>query len=64
MTLPFMLLMMFHFRNFSVGSQLYVLLHSSYGFVWVAKDLICGDKRFKQKVTFGSAVVWSALLFA
>ena len=61
-TFPFVLLLMFFFKNYSLGMYLYLALHGSYGIIWILKDAVFPDKTFDQKATFGSLFAVSVLL--
>jgi hypothetical protein len=55
-------LLMCYFNNFSLGIILYALLHGSYGFCWITKDIFYPDPAFKKKATIGSLLVGTMLL--
>jgi hypothetical protein len=42
-TLPFLLILMYYFQNFSLGAWMYTALHGSYGILWCVKDVWFGD---------------------
>jgi hypothetical protein len=51
--------LMLHFQNFTPGMWVYLVLHGSYGFFWVFKDMVFPDKGFARKQTLSSAgLVW------
>lgn len=47
-TFLFVLFLMKHYNNYSLGAFLYLALHGSYGFLWVLKDYVFGDKNFDK----------------
>lgn len=55
-TLPFVLLMMAIYGNFSATAWTYAALHGSYGVAWVIKDLTFGDPGWQKRVTVGSGL--------
>lgn len=55
-TFLWVLILMNYFQNFSTGMYLYLFLHGTYGFAWLAKDLIFPDPRFMQVVSIGASV--------
>ena len=57
LTFLWVLFLMHHFKNYSTPMFLYLFLHGSYGFFWVAKDLTFPDPRFQQQASIGSAIL-------
>eukprot|EP01116_Phalansterium_solitarium_P011662 TRINITY_DN27411_c0_g1_i1.p1 TRINITY_DN27411_c0_g1~~TRINITY_DN27411_c0_g1_i1.p1 ORF type:complete len:244 (+),score=83.08 TRINITY_DN27411_c0_g1_i1:76-807(+) len=55
-TAPFVVLLMLYYNNFSVDAAVYLALHGSYGILWVAKDVMFGDPRWRHPVSLGGAV--------
>src|SRR5678809_384307 len=55
-TLPFVLLLMAVFDNWSVTAWTYAGLHGSYGLVWLLKDRVFPDPNWERKVAIGGAV--------
>lgn len=53
-TFFFVLFLMYYYKNYSLGSVMYLVLHGSYGFLWLLKDIAFGDKSFNQKCTIPS----------
>ena len=54
--------MMIYYGNFSLGAWIYLVLHGSYGMLWVFKDLVFPDKTFQIKITFVSTIVLAIVL--
>lgn len=50
-TFLFILFLMKHYNNYSMGAFLYLALHGSYGILWVLKDYVFGDKNFDKPAT-------------
>jgi len=50
------LAMMNWYQNFSRAAFLYMVLHGSYGFIWILKHLAFRDQKWEEKVTFSSAI--------
>ena len=42
--------LMIYFDNFSLGAWTYLALHGSYGFLWLAKDLVFPDPLTQAKM--------------
>jgi protein-S-isoprenylcysteine O-methyltransferase Ste14 len=55
-TLPFVLLLMRYFGNYSTTAYVYAALHGSYGLIWLLKEAVCPDPSWKAKVTVVSAL--------
>lgn len=53
---------MIYFNNYSKAAWCYLALHGSYGVIWIAKDLIFGDKGFKIKVNIIVAITLIVVL--
>lgn len=56
-TLPFVLLLMWWYGNYSTAAWVYLALHGSYGLLWVMKDLTIPDRRWHVRVTLGGALM-------
>lgn len=56
-TLPFVLLLMAAFQNFSTAAWVYLALHGTYGLVWILKDRLFPDPRWETRVTYGGALM-------
>ncbi len=54
-TLPFVLLLMWAYQEFSVAAWAYAGLHGSYGLIWLLKDRTMPDPNWEKRVTFGGA---------
>ncbi|CAI2374959.1 unnamed protein product [Moneuplotes crassus] len=52
-----LLCLMIYYDNWSRGAWIYFFLHGTYGLSWIVKDLVFPDVTFRQKVTFGSALI-------
>ena len=61
-TFFFIIFLMYWYQNFSLGMYIYLGLHGSYGFAWLFKDYVFGDKTFEVKATFGSLLAVTVLL--
>jgi protein-S-isoprenylcysteine O-methyltransferase Ste14 len=55
-TLPFVLLLMVLWDNWSTAAWVYLALHGSYGLCWLLKDAVFPDPAWEERVTFGGAV--------
>jgi len=56
--MPFYILsLMFYFNTFSTAMFYYLILHGSYGCLWVLKDQVFPDNHFQRKVTLPSVMV-------
>jgi len=49
-TLPYCLILMVYYQNFTYPTIVYTALHSSYGLIWIIKDTLLGDKSWEQKI--------------
>lgn len=56
-TLPFVLLLMVAFQNFSTTAWLYAALHGSYGLLWLLKDVTFPDPGWQKRVTLAGGLV-------
>ena len=56
-TLPYCLIMMWYFQNFSMQCVVYTALHGSYGLIWILKDCISPDASWKVKTSLLSASI-------
>ena len=62
-TLPFVLLLMVLYDNYSPAAWVYLGLHGSYGLCWLLKHLAFPDPNWEQRVTFGGALnMWIFVL--
>ncbi|KAM3129278.1 hypothetical protein pb186bvf_018657 [Paramecium bursaria] len=61
-TAVYLLILMHYFQNFSSGAYLYLVLHGSYGFIWVTKDIICPDFRARIKQSLSGSIFLILLL--
>ena len=61
-TLPFVLMLMYCFNNYSAESWVYAGLHGSYGICWLIKDMHFPDRRWDVKITLGGAFMSFALV--
>jgi len=62
-TLPFVLLLMVLYDNYSTAAWVYLGLHGSYGLCWLLKHLVFPDPGWEERVTFGGAVnMWLFVL--
>ena len=53
----YILAMMLYYNNFSTGAYLYLVMHGSYGYFWILKDIVFPDPSFYRPVTIGSLLV-------
>ena len=58
-TLPYCLIMMWYFQNFSMQCVVYAALHGSYGLIWILKDCISGDASWKSKTSLTGIIIIS-----
>lgn len=56
-TLPFVLILMYAFNNFSISAWVYAGMHGSYGICWLIKHYHFADRRWDVKVTIGGAIM-------
>lgn len=61
-TLPFVLILMYMFGNYSTEAWVYAGLHGSYGICWLIKDRVFPDRRWDVKITLGGAFMSFALV--
>lgn len=59
-TLPFVAALMLWSNNFSAAACLYLVLHGSYGLLWLLKDRVLPDPGWEKRVTFGGAFMMVA----
>jgi len=57
MTLVWVLVLMWWFDNFSIQAWIYLILHGSYGIIWVIKDMVIPDRRWQTTITLGGALM-------
>lgn len=63
-TFLFILFLMKHYGNYSLGAFLYLALHGSYGIFWLLKDFVFGDRQFDKPATCASCLGGVLLLAA
>lgn len=56
-TLFWVLTLMWWHDNFSIQAWVYLVLHGSYGLIWMLKDSLFPDKRWQVGITFGGALM-------
>ena len=61
-TFLFVILLMCLCDNFSNGMCLYLFLHGSYGWCWIAKDIFFPDKTYQHYITIGSTIGGAGVL--
>jgi protein-S-isoprenylcysteine O-methyltransferase Ste14 len=62
-TLPFVLLLMWLYGNYSTAAWVYLGLHGSYGLIWLLKHLAFRDPNWEKRITLGGAVMaWLMVL--
>ncbi|KAL4491851.1 hypothetical protein ABPG72_006106 [Tetrahymena utriculariae] len=59
----FVVFLMYYYQNFSLGAYCYLILHGSYGILWLVKDYMFPDKSFQVKQTLFSSLVVLSVLF-
>jgi len=52
--LPYMLFLMWYFKNYSLGCWVYMAIHGAYGFLWNLKTIAFPDKSHEERVSIGS----------
>ena len=55
-TIPLLAIFIFKYQNFSPATWIYVAIQSSYGLVWIIKDLAFPDSSFQKSATIGAAI--------
>ena len=55
-TIPLLTFFIFKYHNFSAGACIYTAMQSSYGLVWIIKDLAFPDPSFQKPATIGAAI--------
>jgi len=63
-TAIFILSLMNHYRNHSLGSHLYLGLHGVYGLIWLLKDMAFPDRNFERRVGIFGAITHIMVLSA
>ncbi|MEQ9356718.1 methyltransferase family protein [Coleofasciculus sp. F4-SAH-05] len=53
LTFPVILALMVAYQNFTIGSWVYLALHSMYGYMWILKSRIYPDKQWEQDISLG-----------
>ena len=62
-TLPFVLLLMVLYDNWSTAAWVYLGLHGSYGLCWLLKHVFFPDPSWERRVTIGGAInMWLFVL--
>jgi protein-S-isoprenylcysteine O-methyltransferase Ste14 len=61
-TLPFVLLLMWAYDNWSAAAWTYAALHGTYGLCWLLKDRVFPDPNWERRVTFGGALMMWVLV--
>jgi protein-S-isoprenylcysteine O-methyltransferase Ste14 len=56
-TIPFIAALMWWYGNTSAAAWAYLGLHGGYGLAWFIKDLVVPDRGWRQRVTFGGALL-------
>ena len=52
-TILWVIFLMYYFSTFCTGMWVYLFLHGTYGFAWLAKDIYFPDTTFMKKGIFG-----------
>ena len=55
-TIPLLIFFILKYHNFSAGAWIYTAMQSSYGLVWIIKDLTFPDPSFQKPVTIGAVM--------
>jgi len=55
-TIPLLAIFIFKYHNFSAAAWIYMAMQSSYGLVWIIKDLAFPDPSFQKPATIGAAI--------
>ena len=55
-TIPLLAIFMLEYHNFTVAAWIYTAMQSSYGLVWIIKDLAFPDPSFQKRATIGAAI--------
>ena len=55
-TIPLLAIFIFKYHNFSAAAWIYTAMQSSYGVVWIIKDLTFPDPSFQRPATVGAAI--------
>lgn len=55
-TALFIISLMNHYKNYSLGSWVYLALHGIYGAIWLLKDFGFPDRNFERRVGFFGAM--------
>ena len=55
-TIPLPAIFMLEYRNFTVAAWIYSAIQSSYGLVWIMKELAFPDSSFQKRATIGAAI--------
>jgi protein-S-isoprenylcysteine O-methyltransferase Ste14 len=62
-TLPFVLLLMWWFDNWTTTAWVYAGLHGSYGLIWLLKDVVFPDPNWQKRITIaGGIAAWLLVL--
>ena len=55
-TIPLLAIFIFGYQNFNVAAWVYAAMQSSYGLVWIVKDLPFPDPSFQRPATVGAGI--------
>ena len=55
-TIPLFAIFIFKYHNVSAAAWIYAAMQSSYGLVWIIKDLAFPDSSFQKSATIGAAI--------
>ena len=55
-TIPLLAIFIFKYQNFSAAAWIYAAMQSSYGLVWIIKDLAFPDSSFQRLATVGAGI--------
>jgi hypothetical protein len=55
-TIPLLATFIFKYHNFSAAAWIYTAMQSSYGLVWIIKDLAFPDPSFQRRATVGAGI--------
>ena len=55
-TIPLFAIFLFKYQNFSAAAWIYTAMQSSYGLVWIVKDLAFPDPSFQRLATVGAGI--------
>jgi hypothetical protein len=61
-TFIFVIGLMLAYQNFTLGSWVYLALHSTYGFLWLLKDRLYPDQQWEEEVPWWTGLVGFGLI--